>query len=109
MNHVTKETGRSVLPQHETLLVEAGKTDRREIIAQLVRMAEEDRRLAYRSAQPAVAVSASRTIAELLGVLKNPAAITAEVTLMDTPTIEGNRDLARRIAMTLAMAEAGTV
>jgi hypothetical protein len=58
VNSVIKETGRTaILPQHETLLIEANKSDRREVVGQLIKMLEEGRRLAYKNGQPALAVT----------------------------------------------------
>jgi hypothetical protein len=95
-----------ILPQHEAALTEANESNRRELVGQVIRMLEEDRRLAYKKGQAAVALSASRSIAELMGILRNtPPIAAAEIVIDGGPMqIEGNRDLARRIAMTLAVA-----
>jgi hypothetical protein len=91
----------ALVPKHEAVLAEATGSDRREVLAQVSRMLEEDRRLAHANKQPAVALAASRAIAELLGLLKNPTPIATAEVVMTEPV---GRDLARRIAMTLAMA-----
>jgi hypothetical protein len=57
---------KAIIPKHEALLVDADASNRREVVAAVLRMLEEDRRLAYATKQPAVAVSASVAIAKLL-------------------------------------------
>jgi hypothetical protein len=61
---MTKE----IIPQHEALLaarLDADEIDRRAVTAAVLKMLEEDRRLAYAQRQPHVAVSASVAIAKL--------------------------------------------
>jgi hypothetical protein len=58
----------TLVPQHEALLaarLDADKVDRAAVTKAVIQMLEEDRRLAYATKQPAVAVSASTTIAKL--------------------------------------------
>src|SRR5438874_7287457 len=92
-------SNKGILPKHEALLVEANESNRREVIAAVLKMLEEDRRLAYATKQPAVAVSASCAIAKLLNLFEQPISVAA----VSIEELEP-RALARRIAFALRLA-----
>jgi hypothetical protein len=77
---MTKE----LIPQHEALLaarLDADEIGRKAVTAAVLKMLEEDRRLAYAQRQPHVAVSASVAIAKLFDLFDYRPVNTVQVIL----------------------------
>ena len=71
---------KAIVPKHEAALeavIKAGELDREAVRRAVVAMLIEDRRAAYSTRQPAVAVSASTCIARICGLIDNPPAASA--------------------------------